>query len=381
MTDIAGLQEASAAAAVLLLSVAGLHAPKVGAVGAMLVGAMFLVPTVVTFAIGASDASRSITGGLLAAVAAAAFYAGATTRTDARRFEVVFLAFAAGASVIGLYELAAGSAVVDVVVEGLGQVGPFRARSVFTHPLVLSTVAALGSVVGFAQLMGTRSRRRQVIAGLQVAVCLAAAVASFSKSSVLVVGAGLVWLYLPASGHGRLRSKPFAAGLIALSAVVMSLLPTVREGYVDRIENFLRVGQPVREAAWRVAAEQTTAVSAVVGHGPTYVRTEVLAGNYLLPAEFATLDNQYAALIVDYGLLVALGVLGLAAVAAFRARAKHPAWSAVIVSLAAIAFVFEVFGWVELTVLFFYACGTGWSRDNDYLATQPVLPAPPPSLT
>lgn len=322
------------------------------------IAAAFVVPTLLAISTGAVDMASASPGLVLGLLAGTAFYAGISLSSDGRRTVLtgLFVVTVIG-GVVGIVEFISQHHVLPGAGSGAFR-GPFQARSFYGHALLFSTVSTTAGLVGIARMAGQQLRGRALmLTAAGTAVLLAAAATSLSRSVFAILGAGLVWLLVPSSGNSRVRSVGVAAVLVIGVGIAGATTPNVREGYIERFRQHIEVGQPVRGQAWQVAVEETTLTSVVVGHGPQYVRREAQAGRYLLPSEFATLDNQWAALLVDYGAPTMGFVLVLTALAAVRLRRTDVAVSMAVVGVGTAGMVFEILGWGETGILLFFAVG------------------------
>ncbi|WP_224026362.1 hypothetical protein [Arthrobacter sp. NicSoilC5] len=232
----------------------------------------------------------------------------------------------------------------------------FRAAALFGHPLVLCVFMAFVAVANMARPVW--GKREWLFARVpSVAVPLAGAAASGSRSILLMVGVGILAMLVARVHAGGSKVGRFAVAVLAVVLGVLGLQPgSLLSGRLDQLS---AQEQAVRLGGFEVVTRITSGAKVIIGGGPRAVAKAANTDNL---ASFGTVDNQFFTAYADYGLVgfVLVAVLVLTVLAGLRRRGLDP-WQrtgAIAGSIFLPAFfVMEPLSWPAVAVLFGFALG------------------------
>jgi hypothetical protein len=226
---------------------------------------------------------------------------------------------------------------------------PFRATSTFGHPLVAGTAFVIVALMVLSA--------RHPLSPILAALLILGAGATLSRSPVLGVAVGVVVLLLQ---RRRTRLRVFASIVVVAIGLVIAL--DVAPG----------IAGSARARLFGAEKSKTVRLQSLHGFGDM-VRTR--PENLLLPqdrnrtstnaVQGSLVDDQYVALVYDYGLLAVLAAAAaLVAAGRGRLRSSGGTLAAIVGALTMFAF-FEGLYWPSTATLFWFAVGFTTTRRVD----------------
>lgn len=290
---------------------------------------------------------------------------------------LTFIAY--GTAAIALYEAATKTPLYEFTafqVQGNARAA-FRAASLFGHPLVLCVFMAFVAVANMARPMW--DKRDWLFARIpSVAVPLAGAAASGSRSILLMAGVGILAMLFARREAGTSKAARFSFAALAVVLGVLGLQPgSLLSGRFDQLST---QEQAIRLNGFDVVIGITHGLAILVGGGPREVAD---ASHTYRAAAFRTVDNQFFTAYADYGLVgvVLVAALVLIVLRGLRSRNLDP-WrrtGAVAGSIFLPAFfVMEPLSWPAVAVLFGLAvgfCSMGAAGTPRKSESRPASPA------
>lgn len=251
------------------------------------------------------------------------FYIGART-VPAARARFVILAML-GAATVGaitvLYEVTRGHVIfTNPQTYGLWAGGSgfvFRPGGVFGNPPQAATTLGFVVVLGVAWLRLASGRYRVLVLAFLV-ICSVALVLTFTRASMIGVGAGIV-VFLLLTRPMALRPLRLAWLVVVIAAVVPVVIPELRgttfQQGVSR-SGTLASRENVWQLAWPMA--RSSIGSFMFGHGTGILEAPFVTNAIAIPQDIATspltytlgIQNQYLQGLVENG---AIGVIALLA--------------------------------------------------------------------
>jgi hypothetical protein len=187
-----------------------------------------------------------------------------------------------------------------------------RSTSSFGHPLIAGACLVATGLI----LLSVRDRLA-TIAGL---ICIVAAATTVSRSALLAGALGIFLFALQSQGRHRVRTIATAAFLVAAVAVAVYSIPALRKSFESRVsgvnESQLLRKESVRENSLVIVKEEfdDAPTRLLLGGGVGY-STRLLIARGGNAAGYDIFDNEYITMLYDGGLVIALGIFALLAMA------------------------------------------------------------------
>ena len=241
--------------------------------------------------------------------------------------------------------------------------GVFRASAFLGHPLVLCVFLTCVAILNLSgPVLG--SMHGKVFQVLSVALPLAGASASVSRSVWLFVAAGLIGILLARADSGR--SKVAAFG-VAAAAAVGSITLSFGGGFGQRFGELSAQDQRIRLGGFDSVLQITNDQEIVIGAGPKAVAKAF--SNNVEGVIYGTVDNQLFTTYAEYGLIgftltaVLLSVLiqGMRSPILGSWRRSFVLGA---IPCAAGFFLMEPIGWPLLSIMFGIGVGAASSSRN-----------------
>ncbi|BAS10586.1 hypothetical protein AHiyo4_40080 [Arthrobacter sp. Hiyo4] len=243
--------------------------------------------------------------------------------------------------------------------------GVFRASAFLGHPLVL---CVLLTCVAVLNLSGPAhgSRGGKIFQVLSIALPLAGASASVSRSIYMFVAAGLLGILLARADSDRSKILAFA---LAAAGAVGSIAMYFGEGFGQRFGELSAQDQRIRLGGFDTVMQITTGHEIVLGAGPKAVAKAF--SNNVEGVIYGTVDNQFFTMYAEFGLIGLALMVGmfLALIQGIRSPTLgswHRSFVLGAIPCAVGFFLMEPVAWPLLSMVF--GIGVGAARTSHKIA-------------
>lgn len=293
------------------------------------------------------------------------------TRGDVDRVIRVIVGVSVVGSIVALVERVTGSNPAAALLaalpfekyqwtETMTRANGLRAYGTAAHPIEFGAMMSLVLPLSFYLTFRARTARSRALFAVATALIAAGMLAAVSRSSIIAAAAGLTVLAVLSRPRKGVMIVLFGLGAAATAAYVFP-------GVVDTLQRMF-------DPAW-IAREEAAAYSGRMMDWPIVwemVRLSPVIGvgyDLFSVKEYFFLDNQYLKFVLELGvfglgimvwLFGAIGAVGWKAARRARAIEDVPLEAALLGSAAGfglLGFLFDTFGFFQVTTLFFIIVG------------------------